>query len=105
MVSGGCLRSSAGTKRLNQQYRQKSPYCWLNRTADHVDDLFSRGAGPAEPLVNDLGIVRLPCSQVERRVVDVEPAVPPDDVRDGFGLDFAFRPLGIVVDVEVEQDR
>jgi hypothetical protein len=47
--------------------------------------------------------VRVPGSQVERRTTGVEFAVPPDDVRDSFGLDFAFRPPGIVVDVEVEQ--
>jgi len=44
-----------------------------------------------------------PGCEVECRPTGVESAVAPDDVRDGFGLDFAFRPLGVVVDVEVEQ--
>lgn len=39
---------------------------------------------------------------MERRPAGVQPTVAPDNVRDGFGLHFAFRPLG-VVDVEVEQ--
>jgi len=72
-------------------------------TFEHVDEFFCCGTDPSEALANDLGIVRLPRSQVERRPTSVEPAVPPDDVRDGFGLDFAFRPLGVVVDAEVEQ--
>ena len=40
---------------------------------------------------------------MERRPAGVEPAVAPDDVRDGFGPDSASRPLGVVADVEVEQ--
>jgi hypothetical protein len=31
----------------------------------------------------------------------VEPAVAPDDVRDG--LDLALRPFGVIVDIEVKQ--
>jgi len=62
-----------------------------------------RRTDPSKPLANNLGIVRLPGCEVERRAAGIESAVPPDDVRDGFGLDFAFRPLGVVVDVKVEQ--
>ena len=67
---------------------------------DHVDDLLSSGADPVEPLANNLGTLHLPSSQVKRRAAGVEPAVPPDGVRNGFGLDFAFRPPGIVVDAD-----
>jgi len=58
---------------------------------EHVDECLCRSTTPSEALANDLGIVRLPGSEVERRPAGVQPTVPADDVRDGFGLDFAFR--------------
>jgi hypothetical protein len=67
---------------------------------EHVDEFLCRSTNPAEALANDLGIVRLPRGQVECRPAGISPTVPPDDVGDGFGLDFAFRPLGVVVNVE-----
>jgi hypothetical protein len=69
----------------------------------NVDEFFCRSTDPVESVANDLGIVRFPRREVERRPASVQPTVAPDDVRDGFGLDFAFRPLGVIVDVEVEQ--
>jgi hypothetical protein len=64
---------------------------------DYVDEFLCCGTDPVEAVANDLGVVRLPGCEVERRPGGVEPAVAPDDVRDRFGLDFAFRPLGVVL--------
>ena len=52
--------------------------CWLSRALEGVDDLFSRGADPAEALTNDLGIVRLPRCQVAKGGLG--------DIADSYGL-------------------
>ena len=93
---------------LNQRKESKPSQPWLTTSArelvfEDVDEFFCRSTNPSEALANDLGIIRLPRSEVERRPAIVEPAVAPDDVGDCLGLDFAFRPFGVVVNVEVEQ--
>jgi len=78
-----------------QRARKILSECWLtvseqDSVLENLHQVRCRPTDPYEPLANDLGIVRLPGGQVERRAAGVEPAVPPDGVRDGFGLDFAF---------------
>jgi len=86
--------------KLNQQNKQSTPCCWLILTVDHVDDLPGSGTDTTKSFANNLVIIRLPRRQAERRTAGVEPAVAPDDVRDGLGLDFAFRPFGVIVDID-----
>jgi hypothetical protein len=45
---------------------------------DYVDEFFCCGTDPVEAVANDLGIVRLPRGQGERRPVRVGPVVPTD---------------------------
>ena len=58
-------------------------------------------ADPPESLPAHRRIVRLPRDQIERRPARVEPAVPSDDVRDSFGFHFPFRPLVVVLEIDV----
>jgi hypothetical protein len=73
----------------------------LDAVFERTDDLFGCFTNPIESIANDRRIVRFPRRKVERRATGIEPAVPPNDVRDRLGLDFPFRLFCIVADVGV----
>jgi len=71
------LRPSAGAEKLNQQSGRNPSPCWLTGLGrgfalENVDEFFCCGTNPSEPLANDLGIVRLPRSEVENRLTGAE---------------------------------
>ncbi len=71
------LRPSAGAEKLNQQSGRNPSLRWLTELGrefvlENVDEFFCRSINPSEALANDLGIIRLPRSEVERRPTGVE---------------------------------